>query len=108
MAAPRVIKLQVVCSPYARGAAKHYRAGTARPADPDRAQRGEKIGPGRPDRPTQAARSAAKILGRDGPTDRPCRAQRGENLGRDCPDRPTLSRPPFLTFNEQSTSHRLA
>ena len=95
MAAPRVIKLQVVCSPYARAARRNI-IGPGRPDRPTLTarSRGEKIGPGRPDRPTQAARSAAKILGRDGPTDRPCRAQRGENLGRDCPDRPTLSRPP--------------
>ena len=53
MAAPRVIKLQVVCSPYARAARRNI------------------IGPGRPDRPTLTARSAAKKSGRDGPTDRP-------------------------------------
>ena len=43
-----------------------------------RAQRGEKFGPGRPDRPTQAARSAAKIWVGTVPTDRPYLAHPGD------------------------------
>ena len=107
MAAPRVIKLQVVCSPYARAARRNI------------------IGPGRPDRPTLTARSAGRKnrAGTARPTD-PGRAQRGENFGPGRPDRPTLPRaarrkfgsglsrptdpisPTPVTFNEQSTSRR--
>ena len=70
MAAPRVIKLQVVCSPYARAARRKNRAGTARPTDPGRAQRGENFGPGRPDRPTLPRAARRKFgSGLSRPTD---------------------------------------